>query len=90
MRDLVDQSGQNATEKTTFYRGDSLVMEMFANKKLVEKQNGKYKFDTISNIIHIQLGKTGTSDLKVLKLINSEMELLYPKQKKPIRFIRIE
>ncbi|MGQ7947572.1 hypothetical protein [Flavobacterium sp. WC2509] len=90
MRDVIDQSGQNATDKTTFYHGDSLIMEMFANKKLVEKQNGKYKFDTISNIIQIEVGNAKISNIKVLKLTDSEMELLYEKQKKTTRFIRTE
>lgn len=90
MRDVIDQSGQNATDKTTFYRGDSLIMEMFANKKLVEKQNGEYKFDTISNIIQIEVGNAKISNIKVLKLTDSEMELLYEKQKKTTRFIRTE
>ncbi|MEN2399299.1 hypothetical protein GKZ90_0005895 [Flavobacterium sp. MC2016-06] len=90
MRDFIDQSGQNGTDKTTFYHGDSLAIEMFANKKLVEKQNGKYKFDTISNIIQIEVGNAKISNIKVLKLTDSEMELLYEKQKKTTRFIRTE
>lgn len=90
MRDVVDQTGQNATEKTTFYNGDSLTIEMFLDKKLYEKQSGKYTFDTISKMIHIQAPKSGKLDFKVLKLTNSEMELLNSKQKKPIRFIRAE
>ena len=38
MRDVVDQTGKNATEKTTFYNGDSLTIEMFANKNCLKSK----------------------------------------------------
>jgi hypothetical protein len=88
MRDVVDQTGQIANEKTTFYN-DSLVFEMFANKKLVERISTKYKFDTLSNIIHYQIENINV-DFKVLKLTDSEMELQNVLEKKPIRFIKIK
>ena len=92
MRDVVDETGKNASEKATFYKGDSLIIEMFANRKLIEKQNWRYKFDTVSKIIHIGAGKKGRFefDLKVLKLKNSEMELQNTMQPKSIRYIRTE
>lgn len=90
MRDVVDQTGKNATEKTTFYNGDSLTIEMFENKKLFEKQRAVYNFDTITKTIHIEAPKSGKLDFKVLKLTSSEMELFNSKQKKLIRFIRAE
>ncbi len=91
MRDIVDQTGKNASEKTTFYEADSLIIEMFANKKLIEKQSWRYKFDTISNMIHIEInenGKIAAFELKVLKLTNSEMELANSKQQKLVKYIR--
>ena len=66
MQDVVDQTGQNVTEKTTFYK-DSVVFEMFANKKLIERLCRKYEFDTISNVVHYNFG-TQTVDLQILKL----------------------
>jgi hypothetical protein len=53
MRDVHDQTGQSFTEKTTFYK-DSLVFEMFSNKKLTEKISCQYKFDTVKNVLHYQ------------------------------------
>lgn len=94
MKDVVDQTGKNASEKTTFYKGDSVVVEKFENKKLIDKFSSEYKFDTISNMIHIHPGKlldeTIKLDFKVLKLTDSEMELSNTKQKKLIRLIRAE
>jgi hypothetical protein len=88
MRDVVDQTGQNATEKTTFYK-DSVVIEMYANKKLTERFSSYYKFDTVNNVIHYEFAKQKLN-LKIVKLSKSEMEVLEPKTKKPIRLIRAE
>ncbi|WNM18455.1 hypothetical protein [Flavobacterium capsici] len=88
MRDVIDQTGQNATEKTTFYK-DSVVVEMFANKKLAQRFSTQYKFDTVKNVIHYEFEKQKLN-LKILKLTKSEMEVQSPTEKKPIRLIRAE
>lgn len=88
IRDIVDQTAQNASEKTTFYNGDSLTIELFANSKIVEKYSGSYKFDTISKIIHIKIKKDRVFNFKVLKLTDSEMELQDVKQNQLIRYVK--
>lgn len=86
MRDVIDQTGQNATEKTTFTK-DSVSVEIFSNNKLVEKINGQYKFDTIKNVIRYEFEKQKLN-VKIIKLTESEMEILSPSSKNPIRLIR--
>ncbi len=88
MLNVIDQTGQNVVEKTT-YKKDSLIFEMYANKKLIERFSSSYKFDTVNNTIHYEFSKQKLN-LKIVKLTESEMEVLAPKTNKPILFIRAE
>ncbi len=88
MRDVINQTEQNVSDKTTF-DNDSLVVEIFADKKLNYRVSAKYKFDKTFNIIHYEIMSIKI-DLKILKLTNTEMELLNTKEKKSVRYIRIQ
>ena len=81
---LDSQYPKNYSQKTTF-TNDSLIFEEYDKKKLVTRINAKYKFDEVTKIINYDVGNTKI-ELKVLKLNNSEMELLNINQKKPMRF----
>lgn len=45
MLNVIDQTGENVVEKTTFTK-DSIIIEMYANKKLIERFSSSYKFVT--------------------------------------------
>lgn len=81
---LDAQYPKNYSQKTTF-TNDSLIFEEFDKEKLVTRIIAKYKFDAVSKIINYDTGNTKV-ELKVLKLNNSEMELLNMNQKKAMRF----
>lgn len=83
---VIDQTGENVVEKTTFTK-DSIIIEMYANKKLIERFSSSYQFDTVNNAIHYVIKKHKLK-LKIMKLTDSEMELLEPKTNNPILFSR--
>lgn len=86
MLNVIDQTGENVVEKTTFTK-DSIIIEMYANKKLIERFSSSYKFDTVNNVIYYVIKKHKLK-LKIMKLTDSEMEVLGPKTNNPILFSR--
>lgn len=91
-KDLVDVkvAGANVNQKITFYKNDTAVVEFFRNNEKVDTYNFKYKFNTKAKIINLFNGEAISMKLKVLKLNNSEMELLNPNMENPMRYERIK
>lgn len=88
LKDVVDQSGQNASDKLTFFKNKIVTAELFSNKKLVDKVNGKYNYEKQQGILTLDFGKNAIVIYKIQKLNNNELELLDIKSKKIIRNIR--
>jgi len=88
LKDVVDQSRQNASDKLTFLKNKIVTAELFANKKLVDKVNGKYNYEKQKGILTLDFGKNAIVIYKIQKLNNNELELLDIKSKKVIRNIR--
>lgn len=87
LRDVIDYTGQNASDKLTFFKDSSATIELFANKKLVEKLNAKYNFDFKNKTLKMDYGKY-VFTFNVLKLDNDEMILENNSTKKVDRYLR--
>ena len=87
LRDVVDYSGQNGSDKLTFYKDNSATVELFADKKLVEKLNAKYNFDIKNKTLKMNYRKS-VFTFNVLKLDNDEMILENNSTKKIDRYLR--
>jgi hypothetical protein len=70
---VIDQSGQNATDKMTFYSKDSICVEIFTNRKLVEKYIGNYKLNKKTNAITIQYKNQPAFDFEIIQLTDKEL-----------------
>ena len=73
-QNVIDQSGQNASDKITFSK-DSVNLEIFANKKLVERYAGKYSLDVKLKLITIQYPNQPKFKFEIVKL--SEKEFIF-------------
>ncbi|MHC0447472.1 hypothetical protein ACWA1F_18835 [Flavobacterium sp. 3-218] len=87
MKDLVDTTGKNIEDKTTFTKDNLLILELISNEKIIEKNIANYTLE--KNIIKIKYGKRNLFNYEILKLNDSEMELLHSTDKKIYRYIRI-
>lgn len=86
MKDLVNTTGKNVKDKTTFTKDSLLITELISNGKTIEKEIFNYSLK--NNIITIKARDQYSFDFKILKLNNSEMELLNIKENKAFRYIR--
>jgi len=91
LKDVVDKTNMNAEEKTTYYKSDSLSIEMFTNGKLFSKSIGTYKLDsataTYTATVTID-SNTFSIHYKILKLTNEELNVEELSTKRSYRFIR--
>ncbi len=76
------------SQRTTF-TDDSLIFEEFQKEKNVTRLSSKYKFDAKSKVISYNTGNN-TMELEVVKLNESELELLNKCQKKTIKYKRVQ
>lgn len=85
MEDVVDTTGKNIVDKSTFTKDNLLISEFISNGKTIEKDIFNYSLK--NNILTIKF-KEQYSDLKIVKLNDSEMELLNIKENKIIRYVK--
>lgn len=45
MKDIINNTGEDFHEKFTFYKGDSVVTELFVNGKIQERFKQKFTLD---------------------------------------------
>lgn len=85
-------AGPNVIEKITFFENDSGVKELIRNNKRIDRYSFsfKYNFDRNAKIIDFYQDEPSGMRLKILKLNDSEMELLNSSTKKPMRYERIK
>ncbi|CAN5498181.1 hypothetical protein BH10BAC1_BH10BAC1_11290 [soil metagenome] len=91
LKDVVDKTNMNAQEKTTYYKSDSLSIEMFTNGKLFSKSIGTYKLDsaTATYTATVTIDRnTFSINYKILKLTNEELNVEELSTKRSYRFIR--
>jgi hypothetical protein len=87
LKDVVDYTGQDASDKMTFFENGTVVAEVYLNKKIVTKIKSKYTFDKQNKTLNIT-GKSFSVTYKVLKLDNDELNLEDSKTHRAIRNIR--
>ena len=88
MRDVVNHTDLNATDKVTFYENDSIYVEILVDNKVNSQLKGKYILDTESETLTTMINDETSSPSEVIKLTETEMELKDEKTEKIIRFIR--
>jgi len=89
MRDLVPFPGEEFSEKTTFFKNDSVLTEMFVDGKRIEHYSGTYKLDRIGRKLSVSIIMPESSavfESEIIKLTDEELILV--KEKKEIVFIR--
>lgn len=86
MRDLVNTTGKNIEDKTTFTKDSLLIFELISNGKTIDKEVANYSLK--NNIITVKFKNQNPYDFKILKLNNSEMELLNIKEKRAYRYVK--
>ncbi len=87
LKDVIDESGQNASEKQTFYKNGKVIFEIFSNKKLVSKIAANYILNKNNNNLTIYYNKKILVIYKIEKLNENELDLLDIKTKRTIRNI---
>ncbi len=88
MRDVVNHTDLNATDKVTFYENDSIYVEILVDNKVNSQLKGIYILDTESETLTTMINDETSSRSEVIKLTETEMELKDEKTEKIIRFIR--
>lgn len=88
MRDVVNNTGLNTTDKITFYENDSIYVEILVDNKVNSQLKGKYFLDTESKTLTTIINDETSFRSEVIKLTETEMELKDETTEKIIRFIR--
>ena len=88
MRNVVNSTGLNATDKVTFYENDSIYVDSLVDNKVNSQLKGKYVLDTESETLTTIINDETSSRSEVIKLTETEMELKDEKTEKIIGFIR--
>lgn len=91
LKDVLDKTNINAEEKTTYYKSDSLSIEMFTNGKLFSKSIGTYNLDSATETYTATVtidSNTFSIHYKILKLTNEELNVEELSTKRSYRFIR--
>lgn len=86
-RDLVDKTNLNASDRMTFYNGDSIKIEIFTNNQLFNQIKGTYKLDSAVRLLTTMYNDTAFT-YHILQLNEEEMELKDCGNKRVIRFVR--
>lgn len=86
MKDLVNTTGKNIEDKTTFTKDSLLIFELISNGKTIDKEVANYNLK--NNIITVKFKDQNPYAFKILKLNNSEMELLNIKEKRAYRYTK--
>jgi hypothetical protein len=63
-----------------------LIFELISNGKTIDKEIANYSLK--NNIITVKFKKQNPYNFKILKLNNSEMELLNIKEKRAYRYVK--
>ncbi|PTT00515.1 hypothetical protein DBR27_12640, partial [Flavobacterium sp. HMWF030] len=87
MKDLVNTTGKKFEDKTTFTKDNVVILESISNGKTLDKEIGSYTLKN-NELLNIKFQNNYSFDLKILKLNDSEMELLNIKEKRAVRYIR--
>lgn len=87
MKDVINNTGEDFHEKFTFYKGDSVVTELFVNGKATERFKEKFTLDKKTGIIRLKIGDS-IFEHKIEKLTKGELEIRDLKKGKIIRCVR--
>jgi len=88
MKDVVDNTNMNISDKTTFCDNDSIFIETYSNNKLFESIRGVYKLDSKSNTLSIKIHGNEYSNSEIIKLTETELHIKDRKTGKIFRNIR--
>lgn len=86
-RDAVDKTNQNASDRMTFFNGDSLKVEIITNGKLFSQMNGTYKLDSIARLLTTIYNDTAFT-FQIIHLDEGKLELKDCGNNKIVKFVR--
>lgn len=87
LKNVVDYTGENGSDKMTFFEDGKATAEVFLNNKLVTKIESKYVFDQQKKTLSIITGNFSVV-YKVVKLNENELYLEDLKTHAVIRNVR--
>lgn len=87
MKDVINNTGEDFHEKFTFYKGDSVVTELFVNGKVQQRFKEKFTLDKKTGIIRLKVGAI-IFERKIEKLTKDELEIKDLNSGKTIRCVR--
>jgi hypothetical protein len=85
----VDQNGQKATDRLTFYKNSNVISEVFANDSVISKVAGKYNLDRKTKLLELEIENKSVK-FKIEKLNDAELFLLDENSNKTVRMLRTQ
>ena len=87
MKDVVNNTGQNISEKTTYYKNGEVITEMALEGKTIEKIKAKYFINRNNGTIRIEYQKY-SGEFCIEKLDDDEFDIKDLKTNRTVRNIR--
>jgi len=87
MKDVVNNTGQNISEKTTYYKNGEVITEMALEGKTIEKIKAKYFINRNNGTIRIEYQKY-SGEFSIEKLDDDEFDIKDLKTNRTVRNIR--
>lgn len=87
MKDVVNNTGQNISEKTTYYENGDVITEMSLDGENIEKINAKYSINKNNGTIRLEYQKY-SGEFSIEKLDDDEFDIKDLKTNRLIRNIR--
>lgn len=72
MRDVVNQTEENISDRTTFKKDSTFIAETFLDGNVVETVSGKYKISKNNKTINIQFEDYGGEFEFIIEKLNSK------------------
>jgi hypothetical protein len=88
LRDVVNNTGENTSDKITFFENDSISIEILQDGKLIEQYSGTYQLDTVRNELTSIYRDSMATTFEIELLSESELELYNPHTKRVDRYLR--
>lgn len=88
LRDVVNNTGQNVSDKMTFFENDSISIEILQDGKVIEQYSGKFQLDTVRNELTAIYRDSIATTFQIELLSESELELYNPNTKRVDRYLK--
>jgi hypothetical protein len=88
LRDVVNKSEYDMSDKMTFFPNDSVSVEIFQDGEIVNQISGTYQIDPINEQLISLFKNEVATKFDIVRLTSSELELSNPETKRVDRYVR--